>query len=148
MKGEHCLRHTIAVHPLKKAIDEHGNVTLVTNHYHHHNLKVLDFPMWICKKWSWYIDYCVAKAKVRFPRHYISHRVYGYRLNESDEETTKKRHISAAKAQISKVLNIMKEREAQISRELFNDLDSDPIIQACRLKLEEKRMKLERLMIS
>lgn len=147
--GQHWLRHRICIHPFKKLDepDSDGH-SLKVVHDHWHTVKVFDYPHWITKKYAWYIDYWMAKIQVRFPRHYISKRVAGYWPDaDADLETQKKRKISAAKAQVSKVLNVMAIRKAQLSKELFQDELHDPVMKLARRKLEEKKFKLQQLLI-
>jgi hypothetical protein len=90
----------------------------------------------------------MALLQVRFPTYYISARVCGYWPEEiADSETQKKRQISAAKAQVSKVLGVMEVRRKELSLQLFQDEQSDPVLIKCRQKLEEKRFKLNQLLI-
>lgn len=146
--GEHWLKHSICVHPFKKLDhpDEYGN-HLKTVHDHWHTVKVFDFPSRITKKWAWFIDYYVARIKVRYPRHTVSHRVCGYWPEaEADMETQKKRKISAAKAQVSKVLGVMEQRRLELSKQLFQDEENDPIMKMAKQKLEEKKFKLNQIL--
>lgn len=149
IKGGHWLRNTIVIHPFIKTEkpDEYGNY-LKVNHYHGHILKVFNYPSWITKKWDWYIHYWFAKMQVRFPRYHLSHKVCGYWPEaEADSETIKKRQISAAKAQISKVLNVIETRRQELSKQLFQDEETDPLMVHCRIKLEEKKFKLSQLIM-
>ena len=149
MSGEHWLKHSICIHPFRKleTPDDNGHY-LKPVYDHWHCVKTFDYPSRITKKWAWYIDYWMAKTKVRFPRHNISHRVCVYFPEaEADSETNRKRQISAAQAQVTKVLNVMKIRRAQLSTQLFQDEISDPIMKKARAKLEEKKSKLQQLLI-
>jgi hypothetical protein len=130
-----------------KEPDEYGRI-LVPNYYHGHVLKRFNYPSKITKKWQWYIDYCVAKMKLRFPRHRVSLSLYSYFPDEKpDDETARKREIAAAKAQVSKVLNIMEIRRQELSTQLFQDEENDIVMIKCRAKLIEKKFKLEQLII-
>jgi hypothetical protein len=120
-KGVHWLKHSICIHPFKKiqTTDDNGH-SIKVNHFHWHTIKEFDYPSWITKKWAWYINFWKAKMQVRFPTYYITHRVYGYWPEaDADFETQKKRQISAAKGQVSKVLSIMEERRKLLSTQLF-----------------------------
>jgi len=149
MSGEHWLRHSIVIHPfIKLDIPDDNGHSLKINHYHWHTIKVFDYPSRITKKWAWYIDYWMAKMKVRYPHHYISRHTCGYFPEaEADSETHKKRQISAAKAQVSKVLNIMEIRRKELSTQLYQDETNDPVMILARRKLEEKKFKLSQLII-
>jgi len=147
--GAHWLKHSICIHPFKKLEkpDAEGH-SLSVVHDHWHTVKIFDYPSWITRKHDWYINYWFAKIKVRFPRYYISLRVCGYWPEaEADLETQKKRKISAAKAQVSKVLGVMEQRRLELSKQLFQDEVNDPVMKLCRQKLEEKKFKLNQLLI-
>ena len=146
LKGEHWLRHRIVVHPNKKTEPDEFGITLKTNHYSSHTLKIFDYPSWISRKWEWYINYWFAKMQLRFPRHHLSLCVAGYFPEaEANSEAILKRQISAAKAQVSKVLNVMEMRRKELQSQLFQDEFSDPLMSECRIKLEEKKYKLQLL---
>jgi hypothetical protein len=149
MSGEHWMRHRICVHPFRKLDQpDHNGHNLKTVYDHWHCVKTFDYPSRITKKWAWYIDYWLARTKVRFPRNYVSHRTCGYfPEDEADAEGIKKRQRSSAQAQITKVLNVMEMRRKELSTQLFQDELTDPIMKKARAKLEEKKFKLQQLLI-
>lgn len=143
-RGKHWLRYSICIHPFRKQ----ENRSLQTVHDHWHVLKVFDYPSEIIYRWDWYVKFCTAKLQVRFPRHHISLRVCGYWPDaEPDSETLKKRQISAARAQVTKVQNIIRMRRNELSKELFQDETNDPVMIKARRKLDEKQFKLNQLIV-
>jgi len=147
-KGQHWLRKRICIHPMRKTevVNAFGSNTEPTFD-HWHTLKTFDYPSWIQSKWSWYIDFWYARIKVRFPRHYVSIRVYGYWPEaEADTDIQRKRQIAAAKAQITKIENIIKLRRGQLSTQLFQDENADPIMVKAKQKLDGKLFKLNLLL--
>ncbi|MGD9930171.1 MAG: hypothetical protein AB7U05_09135 [Mangrovibacterium sp.] len=146
-KGKHWLRKRICVHPMHKTtvLNAFGtNSEPVNDHWH--TVKTFDYPSWIQSKWSWYVDYWYARIKVRFPRHHVSIRVYGYWPEaEADTETQKKRQLAAAKAQVTKIENLINHRRRELSAQLFQDETTDPVMIRATQKLDEKKFKLEQL---
>lgn len=144
-KGQRWMHYTIAVSPNKKWRPGEPDRP---NYHHHHHIKSFNFPDWITEKWMWYIRWWHAKTQVRFPRHYVSMSVCPYYPEfENDAERIRKQSIAAAKAQISRVENMIKEREKELATQLFSDPDQDPIIKKLRKKLEEKKCNLEQIII-
>lgn len=135
LKKEYC-RVAICVHPLSKKRD--GNYG--TNHYHKHWLKEYRYPRSIIERRRWFFTYVGAKMQVRFPRNYIS-IYFAYYENETKEYLNSKRRqkISAAKAQITKVQNVINLYVVQKKGELFFDEATDPVLLKLKVKLEQKR---------
>jgi len=148
-KGKRWFYYTITVHPNQKLNepDQYGNFIHV-NHYHHHVLKVLNYPDSIIERRQWYLRYLVAKFQVRFPKHKINLTLCPYYPEDSDPVLFKKRQISAAQAQITRVLNLINERRKELSTQLFKDELNDPFLMKCREKLYEKQYKLQQLINS
>ena len=148
--GEHWMRHNIAVHPhIKLDVTDDMGHSLKTNHYHWHVIKSFDYPYRVTKKWSWYINYWFAKMQMRFPHHYIDMRTCGYCPDaEADVDERLKRSISAARAQVTKVLNVMEMRRKEMSTQLYQDEETDPVMIMGRRKLQEKQFKLSQLIIN
>lgn len=143
------MHHSICVHPMKKLYkpDEYGR-NVEVNYMHWHVVRVFDYPSWITRKWSWYINYWFAKIQLRFPNYYIDHRVAGYwPEDEANPETQKKRQISAAKAQVTKIENIISGRKNELSTQLFQDEENDPILIKANQKLAQKKFNLNQLLI-
>lgn len=147
--------NTMKTHFLKVAICVHPNLKCKesvtgerTNHYHWHTMKVLNYPSEVLKRRSWVQKYWMAKIQIRFPKHYVTQRVAGYYFPEDDEMTIKKRQISAARGQISKLNRLIDERRKELSTQLFQDYENDPFILKCRSKLENKETHLSNLLNS
>jgi len=142
----HCLKVKICVHPNLK--DENSVTGVTPNHRNWHILKVLDFPTEILKRRDWVQKYWAAKMQLRFPKHLINQRVAGYWYPDDDESTIKKRQISAAKGQISKLKRLIEERKKELSTQLFQDYENDPFIVKCEAKLHTKENHLSNLLNS
>lgn len=148
-KGKQWFQYRIVVHPNKRLEkpDQYG-LMIQPNHYHSHSLKVFNFPSEVFHRRPWFIRYWIAKMQVRFPMHKVTPWLYPHFPDENpDEETQKKRQISAAKAQVTKVENIIRMRRDELSKELFNDETNDPVMIKARGKLAEKQFKLNQLLI-
>jgi hypothetical protein len=133
---------SIAVHPNKKELDEYGNWRI--NHYHWHVIKEWHYPKWIVDRHRRFFKWVLALVQSRFPKHSVEYRYAGY-YPETKERLCSKRQqsISAAKAQITKVENIIRDYEAEKNKSLWSDLNSDPIHKKLIEKLEQKKFNLQ-----
>jgi len=147
--GKQWFHYRIVVHPnikLKES-DQYGKI-LEPNHYHSHTLKVFNFPSEVFHRRPWFISYWLAKMQVRFPKHKITSWLCPHFPDDKpDAETQKKREIAAAKAQVTKVENIIKIRRMELSKELFQDEENDPVMIKARNKLGEKKFKLQQILM-
>lgn len=138
---------SICVHPNRKHINESGNYE--TNHYHWHTLRQWDYPKWIIDRHRKFFVWVQAIYQVRFPNNYISFRYYGYKKAGEDSDRQKiAREIAAAKAQVTKVENAIKEYQAERSATLFSDLSTDEIYLKLTCKLEQKKFLLQQAVLS
>ena len=136
------MHYTITVQPNKKGNPGEPDRP---NYHHHHHIKSFNFPDWITDKWAWYIRFWHAKTQVRFPRHNVSLQVCPhYPEFENDMERIRKQQIAAAKGQITRIENLIREREEELGRQLFCNPDQDPVIINARKKLEEKKRNFEK----
>jgi len=133
---------SIRVHPNKKEVDEDG--CRQTNHYHWHILKEWNYPRWIIKKHDDFFVWVMCIYQVRFKNYKVDKTYCGY-YPETMERLGSKRlsSISAAKAQITKVENVIAEFKAEKGKTLWNDFENDPIYKKLLCKLEDKKFKLE-----
>ena len=148
MKGnnEYWAEVSICVHPNRKKLNEYGNYE--TNHYAWHVIKKYNYPKWIIDKHKRFLDWVLALAQVRFRKHHISFRYYGYKREDGNSILEKKkREIAAAKAQVSRIENAIRDYQDEMSKTLFNDLSNDEIYKKLLCKLDEKKFKLQQALM-
>lgn len=137
---------SIAVHPNKNELDEYGNWRV--NHYHWHIIKEWHYPKWIVDRHRRFFMWVVALVQVRYPGHYVQYRYAGYFPDTKELLTSKRqRSISAAKAQLTKIENIIREYEIEKSKTLFRDLSKDQIYTSLTAKLEQKKLNLHQAIV-
>jgi hypothetical protein len=136
------IRTTLVVHPNRKIVEPVNEHYLETDYRHYHALKVFDLPAWLWWKWSWYINYYRAIMQVRFPMNYISTHQTSYSKSTPAPEHLLKKEIASSKAQVSRVKNLIRRRERELSEDLFGH-EHDAILEHLHVKLEEKEIKLK-----
>ena len=132
----------ISVHPNRNKLDERGNWR--ANHYHWHVIKEWNYPKWIIDRHRRFFTWVQALVQVRFPGHNVSFSYAGY-YPETRERLASKRQmaISAAKAQVTRIENALRDYEAEKSTSLWSDLAADPLHRKLTVKLEQKKYNLQ-----
>ena len=138
---------SIRVHPNKKQLDEYG--CFKKNHFHSHILKEWNYPRWIIMKHQSFFWWVMCSYQVRFKNYKVEKTYCGY-YPETKERLNSKRQssISAAKAQVTKVQNVMAAFKEEKSKTLWNDYENDPIYKRLIEKLEEKKFKFEQAIMA
>jgi hypothetical protein len=147
MENEFWAIVSIVVHPNKNEINESGNYRV--NHYTWHTLRSWDYPKWIVDRHKRFFVWVQSLYQVRFPRHYISFHYFGYKKeDEGSAQLKRKREISAAMAQVTRIENLIKEYSEERSKTLFSDLSNDEIYMSLLRKLENKKFALQQIAMS
>lgn len=111
-----------------------------------------DLPFELYVKWSWYIEYRWALAKVATPNQYVEVKVWWHEKEDSAEilkRLEEKRiadAIRAKKAQVTKIENIMAQAKAEWTS--FLPIEEDPLWIKALGKLEQKRCELKEFLTS
>jgi hypothetical protein len=136
----------IVVHPNKSEKDENGRFK--TNHYHFHTIRKYNYPKWIVDKHGWFFQWVQALVQCRFPKHHVGFQYCGY-FPDTNEKTLSRRKmaISAAQGQITKVNNQMELIREYSRKSLFQDYTELPEYVRLQTKLEEKKFKLQELLL-
>lgn len=142
MKTELWAIVRICVHPNQKKVDELGKWKV--NHYHWHILREWHYPKWIINRHRPFFTWVHALYQVRFKNHKVTFRYCGY-YPETREMMTSKRQlsISSAKAQVTKIENLIRMYEAEKAKTLFSDMTNDEVYQKLCRKLQEKKSRLQ-----
>lgn len=132
----------ICVYPNKKVIDDKG--CWKVNHYSSHVVKSYDYPKWIIDKHRQFFTYIQALIQVRFKNHYVDYHYAGYYPETGEQLASKRRRaISAAQAQVTKVENVIMQYKEEVNKTLWNDLSKDETYQKLLQKLEVKKFRLQ-----
>jgi len=132
----------ICVHPNQKKVDELGNWKV--NHYHWHVVREWHYPKWIINRHRPFFTWVHALYQVRFKFHHVTFRYCGYYPDTKEIMSSKRQlAISAAKAQVTKIENVISDYEARISQTLFQNYSDDPIHKKLLEKLEQKKFNLQ-----
>lgn len=115
-----------------------------TDHFHGHELKRLTYPVRVFNNRMWFIRYMACLLQVRFPKHYIDQHT-SCLYPDIPDDIILKRRLSAAKAQITKVENVINNYTEEQNKKLFGLEKEDPIMEKLLLKLEEKKLKYSNL---
>lgn len=142
MKDELWAVVKICVYPHQKGMDEYGNRKV--NHYHWHVVREWHYPKWIINKHRPFFTWVLALYQARFKFHYVAERYCGYYPQTKELMQSKRQlSISSAKAQVTKIENLIMEYETEKSKTLWNDLTNDLVYQKLKNKLQEKKSKLQ-----
>ena len=106
-------------------------------HYHSHRLYMIEYPVEIIQRRYWVVRWINALLQVRFPKHNINQNV-GMRKKAQSKEDSDAYKLRGAKAQVTKVNNLIQRYKENRAKTLFPANDSDDILIKLNLKLEEK----------
>jgi Zn-finger protein len=132
----------ISVHPNKNELDEKG--CWKCNFYHSHLIRKWNYPKWIIDRHKSFFTWVQALVQSRFRGHYVQFCYCGYYPETKERMASRRqREISSAKAQVTRIENLISEYKKEKSKTLWQDPSSDAIYQKLILKLAEKKRNMK-----
>lgn len=106
-------------------------------------LRWVDLPWEVRKKWGWYFNYRAALAQVQNPKSCIVRHEWKTDAKPIDLILLKKKEIAAAKGQVTKIENLLK--QAVDTWDKLFPIEEDTRYQKCIDKYNRKKEKLSKL---
>ena len=104
----------------------------------------IDIPRYMLDKWQWLINWRTAKYQYFNPRCRVLHYYcfYDKKTGLDNSATSLFQKYSSAKAQVTKIENVINRYKSEMSKTLFQDFEHDDIYKKLICKLDNKKQLL------